>query len=436
MSGAGLIYWVGGAALLAGAAALYGLVRFDLGPRAMLRGPRQFALAAALGSGVIAFAFKYLAILLVAQAPSRALAPVSTRPPQDSQNAAVVTFTIEPRPWRALPDMAPFPRENPTTREKADLGRRLFFDPALSRDRQLACATCHEARRGGADGRSTSRGAAGAIGARNAPSVFNAAFQTALFWDGRARSLEEQAKGPLVNPIEMAMPDLAAVVRRVSEDASYAPLFDAAFGTAAIDIDRIAAAIAAYERTLITPDAPYDRFVKGDAAALDASQRRGMALFQEFGCIQCHSGANFSSAAHGEKSGALRIFPIRDHPLVDRYGLRADSGAAGSPGARGLWRVPSLRNVALTAPYFHNGAVHDLADAVRIMIAVQCNIDLEGEQRDPLIVWRSEAGLLDVAVPRRASERDVQDIVAFLRALSSDKLLSAEVAEGGDGQAR
>lgn len=432
MSGLTLI---GAGAIAAGLVALAGLVRFDLGPAARLRRGGQIALACGLGLGIAAFSVKFAAIQLVARLPERALArqAAAADPAMSQSNAAPPDRADAPVAWRALPEVAPYPPDNPVTPAKAALGERLFHDPALSADRRIACASCHDVRQGaGADRRALSLGVDGAVGLRNAPSVYNAAFQSVLFWDGRARTLEEQAAGPLTNPLEMGMPDMAAVAARVSEQPAYATLFAAAFGPdAPIDGARILAALATYERTLVTADTPYDRFVRGERDALSRSQLRGMALFQSVGCAQCHAGSNFSGAALGERNGAFRLFPARAHPRAERAGF---AFAPEQGEARRVWRIPSLRNVALTGPYFHNGAVADLAEAVRIMAAVQCDATLDDDADDRTTIdWRPETGLLTSVRPQRVSERDIADLVAFLGALSSDRL-TARTPRAGDSR--
>jgi cytochrome c peroxidase len=329
--------------------------------------------------------------------------------------------------WQTLPDRAPAPAWNPTTPEKVALGERLFHDKALSIDRTLSCSSCHDVRKGaGEDHRAGSLGVGGQIGNRNAPTVWNSGFQAVLFWDGRAASLEDQAAGPPLNPKEMGMPSAEAVAQRVAEDASYSEPFARAFGVdQPITITKITAAIAAYERTLITTDTPYDRFVRGDRTALSAAQQRGMALFESVGCILCHSGPNFSGASLFDSPPAPhRLFPVFDSPkYMARYNLNKDAGA-NVPGSRqAVWRIPSLRNVALTAPYFHNGSVDNLPEAVRIMATVQRGKKIVSRtngyeaaartDRSDSVV-RSNSGTL--------SERDVSDIVAFLQSLSSDRL--------------
>lgn len=392
-----------------------------------------------LGTGMAAFSIKLAIIAILVNYPEQTIrrhivpsgAPVVLATWKEGTNGAADWRRVDggqkPYIWRALPESAPAPNWNPTTPEKVALGERLFHDPALSINRTVSCSSCHDVRKGaGEDHRSASLGVGGQVGNRNAPTVWNAAFQSVLFWDGRAPSLEEQAKGPPVNPKEMGMPSLAAVEQRVSEDASYREPFARAFGDRQpVTITQIVAAIAAYERTLITPDAPYDRFVRGDANALSPAQLRGMELFQAAGCILCHSGPNFSAASVFDPPPATqRIFPVFDSPrFVNRYHLTRDVGANAPGNERGVWRVPSLRNVALTAPYFHNGSVDSLREAVRIMATVQRGKRISNDPYgNRTIVWSKQDRTIARIGAVPLSDRDVDDIVAFLESLSSESL--------------
>jgi cytochrome c peroxidase len=418
---------VGTGAVVVGLTAAGLIVWFDLAPVARIPPWRRLALLAGLAGGVLAFGLKLAVVETLTAGGLELLTP----PPP-----AVVVASEPPEPgapawghaqWSALPEAAPAPSDNPTTPEKAALGARLFRDPLLSVDGTVSCATCHDLNLGGAERRPTSRGVGGQIGKRNAPTVYNAAFQARLFWDGRARSLEEQALGPMGNPIEMGNADLSAVAARVAADASYRDAFAAAFGAQApIDVTRVSMAIAAFERTLVTPDSAYDRFVRGDAEALTAQQIRGMALFEEVGCATCHSGPNFSSASllsPDRGAGAMRLFPAHPSVYDARYDLVADGGAAPTSGRAGVWRVPSLRNVALTAPYFHNGSVDDLTETVRIMATVQCGRVVTDDLRvEPIVAWSNDRRRLLSYTPSTLSNGGVADIVAFLNALTSDRL--------------
>jgi cytochrome c peroxidase len=404
----------------------------ELAPAGGLTGRGRWLLAAALGSGVLAFAVKLTLVAWLVWLPLDAVPRQAARQSAPAFEPADTEAVVGNKPyvWQALPRVAPAPSGNAGTPEQVALGEQLFFDRNLSADRQLACASCHDlAQKAGADGRRTSLGIQGQVGARNAPTVINAAFQAWLFWDGRADSLEAQATGPLVNAVEMGMPSLQAVVQRVREDRRYAAAFRAAFPAAlpanpgdesAITIERIAAAIAAFERTLITPDSPYDRFVGGDIRVLDAQAQRGMALFDAVGCTQCHGGPNFSSASVFEAGPAWRLFPAWPDAADPALQLARDPGLAPPGSTAGVWRVPSLRNVADTAPYFHNGAVDDLDEAVRIMARTQLGWQVvPGGDAVPLVRWKADQQTMALLAPRTLPESAVQDITVFLRALSA-----------------
>jgi cytochrome c peroxidase len=442
---------VGVFAVIAGASIVVLLVRSELAAASGVKSGGKLFLAAALGMGVIAFTVKLTTFTLMATLPQQVINPLMVERhiteivPADWKQMPGLPQRDEPYRWQALPRAAPAPAHNPTTLEKVELGRRLFFDTNLSLTRDVSCASCHDVPGGtGVDGRRTSKGIRGQVGGRNAPTVWNAAFQAVLFWDGRAASLEDQAMGPPLNPIEMGMPSGDAVAQRVIEDTTYRAAFDRAFGKgSAITFERIAQAIAAYERTLITPDTPYDRFVRGDRAALTPAQLRGMALFQTTGCIACHTGANFSGAsfanlAEGDPpsgvandNGRFRMFPGNDTAYVARYNLTADKGAAGPGSDRGIWRIPSLRNVALTGPWLHNGSVDKLEEVVRIMAASQLGATVGDEPQLGRTVFWSPTDQSVSRVERPVlSEADVRDIVAFLNALSSDDLVR-KVSRGG-----
>lgn len=417
-----LLLFTGVGAVVVGLSAAALIVWRDLGPVARLSQIQRVALVVALAGGVIAFGLKLTVIETLSYTGRDRLAPtLATVEPADPAPAIEVGRPI----WQPLPTVAPAPADDPPTPEKIDLGRRLFFDTALSRDGSLTCASCHDLERaGGADGRVTAVGIDGQVGGRNTPTVWNAAFQARLFWDGRARSLEEQALGPIANPIEMGA-DLDEVVARLRRDPTYVATFTEAFGPGpAIDAERIARALAGFERTLITPDAPFDRFVAGDTAALTPQQIRGMSLFETVGCVVCHAGPGFSRAsrlAPEAGASAFRLFPSLASPYAARYRLTDDLGAANA-GRAGLWRIPSLRNVELTAPYFHNGSVADLGEAVRVMATVQAGRIVGDGPVATLVEWSPETRRLTRRTPAPLTEAEVADIVAFLEALTSDRL--------------
>ncbi|MGH1352719.1 MAG: cytochrome-c peroxidase, partial [Methyloligellaceae bacterium] len=348
--------------VIAGVFMLISLVR-ELAP--MDR--RRWLLAIGLGAGVITFGLKIAMIVTLSTFPEFTIEllpkQVYVRKLSDDvayQHTALDNETVKKNYiWEALPATAPYPIDNPTTPEKVALGKKLFFDNTLSADESLSCASCHELSsiKGGADGLSQAIGIYGQQGKRNVPTVLNAAFQRVLFWDGRVSSLEEQAKGPLTNPVEMGMPSLNSVEERVKSNAGYQQEFANAFpGSPVISIDNIVKAIAAYERTLITPMSPYDRFIGGDSSALTKIQLEGMALFESTGCVNCHSGPNFSGASVYGENAAYRAFPaFLNSDYSQRYQFTEDVGVVNgnSKSLRGVWRIPFLRNVARTAPYFH-----------------------------------------------------------------------------------
>jgi cytochrome c peroxidase len=287
--------------------------------------------------------------------------------------------------WEALPEQAPAPADNPTTAEKAELGKMLFFDPRFSITGTVSCFSCHNVMEGGDDHRSSSIGVHSQVGGRNSPTVWNSAFQSSQFWDGRAATLEEQAKGPVTNPIEMGMASLEDAIERVRAIPGYKAYFDEAFGPGDnVTIDNAAKAVAAYERTLITPNSPFDQYVKGDKTALSTQATRGMETFENVGCMSCHSGPAFSGPTMPPGTGFFMKFPIfADKGDLEKYDLTADEGrytATGKESDKNVWRVPTLRNLTYTAPYFHNGAVKSLEESVQIMAQAQLNRDLSPEQ--------------------------------------------------------
>ncbi|PKM12240.1 MAG: cytochrome-c peroxidase [Gammaproteobacteria bacterium HGW-Gammaproteobacteria-3] len=292
----------------------------------------------------------------------------------------------------ALPTTAPAPADNPTTAEKVALGQMLYHDPRLSSTGTVSCASCHNTMLGGEDNRPNSVGVNGQTGGRSAPTVWNAAFNQVQFWDGRAASLEDQALGPVTNPIEMGMKSWDDVVARLETIAGYRAAFTKAFGKDSISKENTAKAIAAYERTLITPNSAYDRYVKGDESALNEQQVRGMTKAVELGCTGCHSGPAFNGP------GVFQKFPVNSNGYFEaKYHFKKDKGLAEvtkKAEDENLWKVPTLRNVALTAPYFHNGSVKTLDEAVKLMGKLQLNQDL--------------------------TDAEVADIVAFLNALTGE----------------
>ena len=248
----------------------------------------------------------------------------------------------------------------------AALGERLYHDPRLSADGTVACASCHVIESGGDDGRKTSLGIRQQEGDVNAPTVLNSALNFVQFWNGRAATLEEQAGGPIENPKEMGN-NWPNVLRTLRADPSYVQKFAEAFPDG-ISQANVRSAIAGFERTLATPSARFDRWLTGDKQALSAEERAGYELFKSVGCVACHQGRNVGG-------NMFQRFGVFGNYLEERGNLRpADLGrfaVTGKEADRFVFRVPSLRNVELTAPYFHDGSAATLEDAVRVMARVQ-----------------------------------------------------------------
>jgi cytochrome c peroxidase len=266
----------------------------------------------------------------------------------DEKNAASQENAVTvPTGLRSLPVVM----ANPLSREKIELGKQLFFDPRLSADNSISCASCHDPKRGWSNGEATAAGVGGQRGDRSAPSIINAAYHRFQFWDGRADSLEEQALGPIANPIEMNLP-IAEAVERIGNVSGYQQQFEAVFGEP-VNSTNLAMAIAAFERSVLSGDAPFDRYAAGDDAALSQQAQLGRRLF--FGkanCSSCHSGPNFTD--NGFHNLGIN-FDQGD------LGRRSHSGLAGDHGA---FKTPSLREIARTAPYMHDGSLATLEEVV------------------------------------------------------------------------
>ncbi|HVN79189.1 MAG TPA: cytochrome c peroxidase, partial [Terriglobia bacterium] len=248
------------------------------------------------------------------------------------------------------PDAAVIPADNPLTEEKIKLGKRLFFDKNLSIDKTISCATCHIPEKGFAEDEQFSTGVGGKKGNHNAPTVINRLFSTRQFWDGRAASLEEQAVGPVHNPVEMAMPDPKVVEERLKGDPIYADQFKTAFPPdGAITEDHIAKAIASFERTVLSGNSPYDRFIAGDKNAMSESAQRGYAIFKDEkkgNCVTCHVNFNFTD----ENYNNLGVGMKSRNPDLGHYAVSKLEGH------KGAFKTPTLRNVVDTAPYLHDGS--------------------------------------------------------------------------------
>lgn len=282
-----------------------------------------------------------------------------------------------------IPEEAPRIPGNPVTTEKITLGRMLFFEPRLSSSWWISCNSCHNLGLGGVDHAETAIGHGWRKGPRNSPTVFNAVFNAAQFWDGRAKSLDEQAKGPVQAAIEMNNTP-ARVVRTLRSIPEYVELFRKAFPGEAdpVTFDNLARAIEAFETTLITPGSRFDLYMSGDESALTEEEKRGLGLFIGKDCVKCHKGVNLGGASYhrfgAEKTPGPEIMPREDKGRIAVTGNRADEYA---------FKAPTLRNIELTAPYFHSGKVRDLKDAIRLMGTHQLGIKLKDREVDDLAAF-------------------------------------------------
>ncbi len=297
--------------------------------------------------------------------------------------AAAVPEAVEINP-RLLRRFQPLPEHadsdaTPSALAKIDLGRSLFHETRLSKNRNLSCNSCHDLAHHGVDGLSVSIGTDGNAGARNSPTVLNAASHFSQFWDGRAGSIEDQAKMPVLNPAEMAMSNGAAVVDRLKQSPAYVAAFRAAFPSESDPMtwDNVASCIGAFERTLVTPGR-WDRYLTGDKNALTEPEKEGLRTFLNVGCMVCHTGP-LLGASMFERAGVVEPWPNQSDTGRFRVtGLEAD---------RMMFKVPSLRNVEYTAPYFHDGSAATLTEAVHTMGKHQLGLDLTPAEADSIVTW-------------------------------------------------
>ncbi len=279
--------------------------------------------------------------------------------------------------FKPIPDSPPALRDgNAPTPERIELGKMLFFDPRLSASQLISCNTCHNLGLSGVDLQETSTGHHWQKGPRNAPTVFNAVFNVAQFWDGRAKDLAAQAKGPVQAAVEMGNTPEHTVATLKSLP-RYVELFRTAFPKSKepLTFDNMALAIEDFEATLLTPNGPFDRFLKGDEQAMNVDQKRGLRLFMDKGCASCHNGINVGGLGY-YPFGVVEAPPSDVRPPGDTGRYKVTSTAAD----KYVFRAPELRNVALTPPYFHSGKVWKLADAVAIMGSAQLGIKLSSQE--------------------------------------------------------
>jgi cytochrome c peroxidase len=347
---------------------------------------------------------------------------------------------VPPEAWSAL-----VPEDNQETPARVALGRKLYFDPALSADNTVACATCHDVSRGFTDQRPVSEGIGGKLGRRNAPTTLNALFFQTQFWDGRAPTLEEQAKLPIVNPIEMGMPNGEAAAAKISGDASYQRMFQEAYGRAP-SYDDIGRAIAAFERTLVFLDAPFDRYLAGDKKAMSADAVKGLALYNgKARCVSCHPihaanpiGAdgrfhNIGVSARHQNFEALAKTALTElakggdkMATIERLALETDMTELGrftvttNYSDVGAFKTSQVRNLGITAPYMHDGSMQTLWDVV--------DHYNKGGEANPFL----DGGIEPLAL----TEPEINQLVAFLFALTDVRFAAQNRAAESAQRAR
>jgi cytochrome c peroxidase len=304
-----------------------------------------------------------------------------------------------PKPPLGLPPVI-WPEDNPYSAAKVELGRFLYFDTRISSDNSTSCASCHAPEKAFTDNAPVSTGIGGQKGGRSAPTVINRAYSTQQFWDGRAASLEDQAIGPIANPIEMTSNKTAteahdACVARLRGVPGYVALFEKAFGTKSITIELVGKAIATFERTVYSGNAPFDKYNNGDTSAMNESQVRGMKLFfGRLACDSCHIGFNFTDGSYEN----IGIGMDKPNPDLGRFVV------SGKEEDRGAFKTPTLRDIEHTGPYMHDGSLKTLEEVVE-----HYN---KGGIKNPHLDQRIK--------PLNMTDQEKKDLVAFLKALSGE----------------
>lgn len=293
-----------------------------------------------------------------------------------------------------LPEKPLIAKDNPMTDAKIALGKKLFFDKRLSSNTKITCNDCHNLNAGGDNNQASGIGVSGKPTRRNPPTLLNIGLQTVLYWDGRSKTLEQQSVDHLKDPDIMGNTDPRELINRISSDKEYVKAFMRTFKSAhALKIENIAKALASFLRTLMTPDSPFDRFIKGDKTAISKKAQQGIQIFNDTGCLACHFGVNFAGPAPGPAMGMgdgfYELFPNnlgskydKSHKLVDDLGRYEFTG---QDYEKFMWRVPPLRNIELTAPYFHNGSAKTLEEAVAIMAKTQTDKVLSQDEIDAVV---------------------------------------------------
>lgn len=286
-------------------------------------------------------------------------------------------------PFKALSASA-INADNPSSDAKIKLGHTLYFDTQLSKDGNISCNSCHNLKTFGVDNLPTSPGDKGENGDRNSPTVLNAALHSTQFWDGRAKDIEEQAGMPILNPVEMAIPNEKFLIDRLKKDQNYVALFAAAYPDQSnpLTYENLRKAIASFERKLLTPS-PFDAYLNGNMSAISLEAKKGLTSFVTIGCTSCHAGELLGGTMFQKFGVYADYWTLTNSKKMDE-GRKAVSGMESD---QYVFKVPSLRNIAKTAPYFHDGSVDSLGLAVRIMAKAQLNYDLSKEEEANLVAF-------------------------------------------------
>lgn len=289
-------------------------------------------------------------------------------------------------------DIVPLQAPVGLDKNKVALGKQLFHERRLSKDDAISCAHCHGLDTGGVDNLRHSFGVNGGEGGVNTPTVYNTGLNLSQFWDGRSPTLEDQVNGPTHNPVEMAS-NWKEIIGKLKADPSYVDIFNRLYGQKGLTADNIRHAIAEYERSLVTVDSPFDRYLQGDLTAISSDARKGYTLFQDYGCTSCHQGANVGGNMYQVMGVFGDYFKNRRNPTdadLGRYNV------TGRESDRGKFKVPSLRLVTLTAPYFHDGSVKDLSEAIRVMAKYQLGRTIPDDEIKLIVAFlHSLVGKLD-----------------------------------------
>lgn len=273
--------------------------------------------------------------------------------------------------------ITPIPLDVQYDKKKANLGKKLYHDTRLSIDDTISCASCHILSEGGDDNLSVAVGVEGQTGTRNSPTVLNSRYNFVQFWDGRAKDLQEQAEGPVLNPIEMNS-NFKQVIAKLSQDIEYKTLFDEIYEDG-ITMLNITDAIAEFEKALVTPNSRFDQYLRGNENILSDEEKQGYELFKSYGCISCHNGINIGGNLF-QKIGIVKNFTSPPHEFGRFNVTKKEKDKL-------VFKVPSLRNIELTAPYFHDGSIHTLDDAVLKMIDHQVGVVLQANDVDKIVAF-------------------------------------------------